>query len=98
MRTRIGTYSHAVLVRTSTCCFELECVNPCHVIFRQGNLRALYGVLLCIAAAPKGAKEREANNSLFAAAQQLLNDEYETAGASGPMRKTVENTLKSLMA
>jgi hypothetical protein len=62
----------------------------------SGNLRALYGVLLCCAAAPKGAKEREANASLFAAAQKLLDEEYAAAGASKPMRAMVETALATL--
>eukprot|EP00316_Scyphosphaera_apsteinii_P024549 CAMPEP_0119336922 /NCGR_PEP_ID=MMETSP1333-20130426/92931_1 /TAXON_ID=418940 /ORGANISM="Scyphosphaera apsteinii, Strain RCC1455" /LENGTH=316 /DNA_ID=CAMNT_0007347857 /DNA_START=23 /DNA_END=973 /DNA_ORIENTATION=+ len=64
----------------------------------QGNLRALYGLLLCCAATGKGSKARGDAAELAAFAQQTLLQEYEMSALPSPWMKVVEGMIKTLLS
>eukprot|EP00965_Chrysotila_dentata_P042604 1413441-Pleurochrysis_carterae.AAC.1 len=60
----------------------------------SGNLRALYGLLLCCAAAGKGSKGRDVAE-LVAFAKQTLTEAY--ADAKSPMLTLVKSMIETLL-
>eukprot|EP00310_Coccolithus_braarudii_P019050 CAMPEP_0183338942 /NCGR_PEP_ID=MMETSP0164_2-20130417/6054_1 /TAXON_ID=221442 /ORGANISM="Coccolithus pelagicus ssp braarudi, Strain PLY182g" /LENGTH=323 /DNA_ID=CAMNT_0025508869 /DNA_START=55 /DNA_END=1026 /DNA_ORIENTATION=- len=63
----------------------------------QNNLRALYGLLLCCAAAGKGSKKGDVTELLGFTKQSLL-EVYASYDKKSPMLRTVEAMIESLLS
>jgi len=64
----------------------------------QGNLRALYGMLLCCATVPKAGKAKDATIELAAYAKKLLLEEYATQTPPSPMLPAVKAMIDTLLS